>query len=239
MREARGINSCWTGRLHRVILALQTHPPQVAMKLTTRILRQSSLALLLFLCACEKPKQRVSSEPQEAPAPEASAPEVAAPVATPALSVTPPTPPAPEGKASEDEGNPTSSPDPEPELSVAMEGKKIIVSGALRSKIQVDRILEALKREFLEHEIENSLVVDYDRMGVGWGNRVADEFLVPFLQQVANAKVTYRESVVTLDGEVKSPGEIRMIAEIAVPVFSGSTTQDLKNNLKVSAPAKP
>jgi hypothetical protein len=30
-----------------------------------------------------------------------------------------------------------------------------------------------------------------------------------------------------------------MIAEIAVPVFSGSTTQDLKNNLKVSAPAKP
>jgi hypothetical protein len=214
------------------------------MKLTTRILRQSSLVLLLFLCACEKPKQRVSSEPQEAPAPEVSAPEVsapevAAPVATPAPSVTPPAPLAPEGNASEDEGNPTSSPDPEPELSVAMEGKKIIVSGALRSKIQVDRILEALKREFLEHEIENSLVVDYDRMGVGWGNRVADEFLVPFLQQVANAKVTYRESVVTLDGEVKSPGEIRMIAEIAVPVFSGSTTQDLKNNLKVSAPAKP
>jgi hypothetical protein len=65
------------------------------MKLTTRILRQSSLALVLFLCACEKPKQRVSSEPQEAPAPEVSAPEVAAPVATPAPSVTPPAPPAP------------------------------------------------------------------------------------------------------------------------------------------------
>jgi len=120
-----------------------------------------------------------------------------------------------------------------------MEGKRIVVTGALRSKIQVERILEALSREFPQHEVESSLVVDYDRMGVGWGNRVADEFLVPFLQRVANAKVAYLNTVVTLEGEVKNPGDVQMISEMAVTVFSGSTTQDLKNHLKVSVTAEP
>lgn len=120
-----------------------------------------------------------------------------------------------------------------------MEGKRIVVTGALRSKIQVERILEALSREFPQHEVESSLVVDYERMGVGWGNRVADEFLVPFLQRVTNAKVAYLDAVVTLEGEAKNPGEVQMISEMAVIVFSGSTTQDLKNHLKVSVTAKP
>ena len=81
--------------------------------------------------------------------------------------------------------------------------KKITVSGALRSRIQVERIVETLRREFPEHEIESTLVVDNGRMGVGWGNRVADEFLVMFFQKVNPAKVTYRDTVLTLDGTVK------------------------------------
>lgn len=207
------------------------------MKFPTRIFRQVSLVLLLFSSGCEKPKQHVSAESQEAPAPEVAVTEAPAPVAdTP---VNPVEPSVTEAPAREGGTEPATTTDPEPELSVAKEGKKIVISGALRSKIQVDRILEALKRDFPEHEIESSLVVDYDRMGVGWGNRVADEFLVPFLQRVEKAKVTYRNSVVTLEGEVKSPGEIQMMSEMAVPVFSGSTTEDLKNQLKVSASAKP
>lgn len=209
------------------------------MKFPTCTLQQGSLVLLLFLSACEKPKQHVSAESQEVPAPEVAAAEVAAPAPAPAPAVAPAAPSVSEAPAPRGDGDQATTADPEPELSVAMEGQKIVVSGALRSKIQVDRILEALKRDFPEHEIESSLVVDYDRMGVGWGNRVADEFLVPFLQRVANAKVTYRNAVVTIEGDVKSPGEIQMISEIAIPVFSGSTTQDLKNLLKVSAPAKP
>lgn len=207
------------------------------MKLPKRILWQGSLPVLLFLSACEKPKQHVSVESQEAPAPEVAA--NTAPVPAPASPVAPAAPSVSDAPAPRDGSDPAATTDPEPELSVAMQGQKIVVSGALRSKIQVDRILEALKRDFPEHEIESSLVVDYDRMGVGWGNRVADEFIVPFLQRVANAKVTYHEAVVTLEGDVKSPHEIQMISEIAIPVFSGSTTKDLKNHLKVSAPTKP
>jgi len=209
------------------------------MKFPTHTLWQSSFVLLLVLSGCEKPKQHVSAEPQDAPAPEVAAAEVVAPAPAPSSPVTPAAPPLPEGPAPRSQSDPAPSRDPEPELSVARVGQKIVVSGALRSKIQVDRIHEALKRDFADHEIESSLVVDYDRMGVGWGNRVADEFIVPFLQRVENGKVTYLETVVTLEGEVKSPGEIRMISEMAVPVFSGSTTQDLKNNLKVSSSAKP
>lgn len=207
------------------------------MKFPTRILRRVCLMSCLYLSACEKPQQRVSSETQQAPATEVAKAAVA--TQAPAPSVVPVAPPVSKAPAPVGGTDPIPSPDPEPELSVAMEGQKIVVSGALRSKIQVDRIHEALKRDFPEHEIESSLVVDYDRMGVGWGNRVADEFIVPFLQRVANAKVTYRNAVVTLDGKVKSPGEIQMIAENAIPVFSGSTTQNLQNNLKVSASAKP
>lgn len=189
----------------------------------------TSLIACLFLIGCEKPQQREIAE-AEAPAP----PPVAAATPPPA-----PADPAPAAEAQApasaeaDSTTPTEpGAEPEPELVVAMEGEKILVSGALRSKIQVERIVETLSREFPDYSVESTLAVDYDRLGVGWGNRVADEFLVPFLQRVENAKVTYRETVVTLDGKVKSPAELQMISEAAINTFSGSTTQDLKNNLK-------
>lgn len=189
----------------------------------------TSLIACLFLIGCEKPQQREVVE-AETPAP----PEVAAAPSAPAPvdPASAPGAPAPAAPAADVGNSAEPGSEPEPELVVSIEDKKILVAGALRSKIQVERILETLQREFPEHTVESTLVVDYDRLGVGWGNRVADEFLVPFLQRVENAKVTYREAVVTLDGTVKSPGELRMITEAAIDTFSGSTTEDLKNNLK-------
>lgn len=198
------------------------------MKLPHRLLWTSSIACL-FLTGCEKPQQRAAVE-AETPAPPAVAAVPPAPAPSdpaPAAEVPVPDAPAADTSAPAEPGL-----EPEPELVVAMEGEKILVSGALRSKIQVERIVETLQREFPDHSVESTLSVDYERMGVGWGNRVADEFLVPFLQRVENAKVTYRETVVTLDGKVKSPGELQMVSEAAINTFSGSTTQQLKNNLK-------
>jgi len=138
---------------------------------------------------------------------------------------------------------PVRQPDPEPELppaepelSVVMVGKKITVSGALRSRIQQERIVNALTRDFAEHEIVSDLKVEYHRNGVGWGNRVADEFLVPFLKSVQDGSVVYREHVVTLEGTVGSAGDERSLAELAIVIFSGSDTRDLKSNLKVAKP---
>lgn len=194
----------------------------------------TSLIACLFLSGCEKPQQREVAEAETPAPPQVAAPEVAAAPSAPAPADPAPAAAAPAPSAPAVEAGDSAEPgsEPEPELVVSMEGKKILVSGALRSKIQVERIVETLQREFPEHTVESDLVVDYDRLGVGWGNRVADEFLVPFLQRVENAKVTYRETVVTLDGKVKSPGELQMISEAAINTFSGSTTQDLKNNLK-------
>jgi hypothetical protein len=190
----------------------------------------------LFLSACEKPQQRTAGQPGDEAGPEV-APAAPLPVveATPPAEEAPaaaPTVPAPPER-------PASGRDPDPELSVAMVEKKITVSGALRSRIQVERIVETLRREFPEHEIESTLVVDNGRMGVGWGNRVADEFLVMFFQKVNPAKVTYRDTVLTLDGTVKSSGDLQLVSETAIAVFSGSTTETVKNNLKASAFSKP
>jgi hypothetical protein len=207
------------------------------MKFPTRILRRVCLISCLFLSACEKPQQRTAGQPGDEAGPEA-APAAPPPVveATPPAEEAPaaaaPTVPAPPER-------PASGRDPDPELSVAMVDEKISVSGALRSRIQVERIVETLRREFPEHEIESTLVVDNGRMGVGWGNRVADEFLVMFFQKVSPARVTYRDTVLTLDGTLKSARDLQMVSETAIQVFSGSTTETVKNNLKTSGSSKP
>jgi hypothetical protein len=209
------------------------------MKSLPRSLVRVSLAGLVFLTACEKPQQRVSAE-GERDAPPVETPESAPPAAVAAAPVASVPPVATTDATGEDAAAPApAGPDPEPELLVERVGDKIIVAGALRSKIQVERIVETLRREFPGFEIESTLAVDYDRMGVGWGNRVADEFLVPFLHQVADAKVVYHESVLTIGGKVKSPGDLQNLSETAIAAFSGSTTSALKNNLEVSASAKP
>jgi hypothetical protein len=120
---------------------------------------------------------------------------------------------------------------------VAIVGNQVVLSGALKSRLQVERIQETLKREFPDHELKSDLKIEHHRIPVGWGNRV-DQFIAPYLKNVANGRLSYRNTVVTLEGTVKSQGELRMISEAAVETFSGSTTTDIENRLKVEE-AKP
>jgi hypothetical protein len=187
--------------------------------------------LTIFLVSCEEPSLR------QPPVLEAPPPAAPAPAASPAP---PPPPPAAAGSPEAPPAPPSAQeplPEAEPELSVAIVGNQVVLSGALKSRLQVERIQETLKREFPDHELKSDLKIEHHRIPVGWGNRV-DQFIAPYLKNVANGRLSYRNTVVTLEGTVKSQGELRMISEAAVETFSGSTTTDIENRLKVEE-AKP
>ncbi len=121
----------------------------------------------------------------------------------------------------------------EPALDVSLQGNTITVSGGLRSRIQVERIIETLTREFPNRVIENHLHLEYHRNPVGWGNRVADELLVPYFTSVKSPHVAYSNCVVTLEGTVESGADHRKMTEMAMNAFSGSSTESIDNRIKV------
>jgi len=179
----------------------------------------------LFLVACEEPQTR--SKPAESEVSLSGAPvagfklpgEVAAPAVT--------SPSASEASTEE-------LPPVEPELVVTMEGKQITIKGAVKSSIQHERIIKDMTDAFPGHEIINEFKLEYHRMPVGWGNRIADGFLVPYFQQVKSPMVSYHEGIVTLAGEVADSRMHRLITELAIEVFSGSYTRDIDNRITVS-----
>jgi len=189
-------------------------------------------SILLLLCAiltgCEKPQQRSVVEEKE-PAP-AVAP-VTEPASLPA-SVPEPLPvvvsPDPAPKPA-----PPTVPLPmeEPVFKIWMADKKITISGALKSRIQVDRILGTITVAFPGYEIVNNLKVEAHRYPVGWGNRLADEFLVPYFKEAKSPGVTYKEGIVTLLGEVENGGRLQSLTEIAIITFSGELTRDIDNKI--------
>lgn len=189
--------------------------------------------LTVPLVSCEDPTLR------QTPAVDPAAPP--RPVET--VAATPPSAPRPPEETALP--GPTTAPtsvqetlsEAEAELSVAIAGKQLVLSGALKSRLQVERIHETLEREFPDHELKSDLKIEPHRIPVGWGNRV-DQFIVPYLKNVANGRLSYRNTVVTLEGTVKSEGELRMVSETAMETFSGSTTTDIENRLKVEE-AKP
>jgi len=191
-------------------------------------------ALALLLSACEEPRQRSEAPApgvQAAPPPGASTPSPAE--ASPAEGTTETEVPPVETPSEDD------LPEAEPEFSVAMEGDRILVSGALRSKIQVERIVESLALEFPDHRIESTLKVEYHRIPVGWGNRIVSEFLATYLREAAEPRVTYKDTVLTLEGKVRNPGIHRHLTEIAVDAFSGSSTESIDNRIVVEGSAAP
>lgn len=187
-------------------------------------------AALLFLCAiltgCEKPQQRtveVKEEPVEQVAASAPAP---VPVAD--------TSPAPVAEAKSAPAPTEPLPMEEPIFKIWMADKKITITGGLKSRIQVDRIATTMKEAFPEHEIINELKVEAHRFPVGWGNRLADEFLVPYFKEVKSPGVAYQAGVVSLLGEVKSGSRHRTLTEMAVITFSGELTQDIDNKITIA-----
>lgn len=187
-------------------------------------------AALLFLCAiltgCEKPQQR-TVEVKEEPAPPAAA---SAPAPDPVAD----TPPAPVAEAAPAPAPAEPLPMEEPIFKIWMADKKITITGGLKSRIQVDRIATTMKEAFPEHEIINELKVEAHRFPVGWGNRLADEFLVPYFKEVKSPGVAYQAGVVSLLGEVKSGSRHRTLTEMAVITFSGELTQDIDNKITIA-----
>jgi len=189
-------------------------------------------AALFFLCAiltgCEEPQQRTVAEEKDALV--TAAPPTAPAPAPP----TAPAPPLPAGEAPapasvSDTGEPR--PMEEPIFKIWMADKKITITGGLKSRIQVDRITTTMKGAFPEHEIVNELKVEGYRYPVAWGNRLADEFLVPYFKEVKSPGVAYQSGIVTLLGEVENSSRHRFLTEIAVDTFAGDLTQDIDNKI--------
>ncbi len=201
------------------------------MKLPSSVFLGSGLLLVLFLAACEPPRQRDSTEAAAEPSPPPPASRDApAETATAPETVAAPSEPAAVPAAAEEELPPA-----EPELSVALTGDRILVSGALRSRIQVERIVADLSREFPGHKIESDLKIEYHRIPVGWGNRVSAVLFVDYLKLVKSPRITFREGVVTLEGVVPNENLHRELTEIAIDAFSGDTTRDLENRMVIEA----
>ncbi|MCB1203227.1 MAG: hypothetical protein KDN18_03125 [Verrucomicrobiae bacterium] len=127
----------------------------------------------------------------------------------------------------------------EPDLSVTMKEGKILISGAMRSRLQVERIVETLTREFPDLTVESDLKVDTDRIPVGWGNRIADGLLVPYFQRIKNPGISYHDTVVKLEGTASSLPELRMVSEVTVEMFSGGNTSNIDNQLSVEPRTNP
>ena len=189
-------------------------------------------SILLLLCAvltgCEKPQQRSVVEEKEpvpavAPVPEPASVPASVPEPLPVVVSPDPAPkPAP----------PTDPlPMEEPVFKMWMSGKRITISGALKSRIQVDRILGTITVAFPGYEIVNNLKVEYHRIPVGWGNRLADDLLVLYFKEVESPAVAYKGGIVTLMGEVENTSRHRQLTEIAIDIFSGDSPKDIDNQI--------
>jgi len=185
-------------------------------------------SILLLLCAvltgCEKPQQRSVVEEKE--------PVPGVPASTPVPEVVPEVVPAPAPSAP---SAPSAATEPlpmeEPVFKIWMIDKKITITGGLKSRIQVDRIVTTIKEAFPEHEIVNELKVEAHRYPVGWGNRLAVEFLVPYFKEVKSPGVAYQTGIVTLLGEVENGGRLQSLTEIAIDTFTGEFSRDIDNKL--------
>lgn len=119
----------------------------------------------------------------------------------------------------------------EPVLRVFFAEGSIVLEGALKSKIQIERIESQLGEFFSGTRIENRLELDYDRIPVGWGNRVADGFLIPFLSEVEEPFVEYDSGIITLKGKATRT-QSRTFHQLAGVIFAGAYSKDIKNEME-------
>ncbi len=187
--------------------------------------------LLPLLCGiltgCEKPSLRSVAEEERAPV----AP--LAPASAPApMAGTPAPAPAPETETPAPDSTPAEPrPMEEPIFKMWKTDDTITLSGALKSRIQVNRIVDTVRKTFPDAEIINDLKVEPNRYPVGWGNRLADELLVPYFQEVKSPGVAYQKGIVTLLGEVENASRHRALTEIAINAFADTLTRDLDNKI--------
>jgi len=106
----------------------------------------------------------------------------------------------------------------------------IVVEGAIRSRFQRDEIVQLLGEAFSGTRIEDRLELDYDRIPVGWGNRVALQFLVPFFKVIEDGFFEYEMGIITMAGK----GSLRhsdYFQHLAIDVFSDPHSRDIINQI--------
>jgi len=181
------------------------------------------LLAFLFAVGCEKPEQRPpepKAEPETSPDPStAETPGSRAPSSGASSSEQP----------EETEAEPRPEPE-QPELSVRRRGDVIVIEGALKSRIQVERIGSQLAEACPDLEIDNQLRKESHRHGVGWGNRITRMFLIPYFHEIEKPAVRYREGIITLEGDGEQ-SDFRKFGQLAVDAFAGMFSRDIENRI--------
>lgn len=185
------------------------------------------VTFLLLLVSCDPPQLQVEKKVESTDTPDPGVESSPAPPASAGSGHT----------ASAAEEPPDRAPE-EPELHVAKEGNRIVISGALRSEIQQKRIMETLAMEFPDIKIEGGLTVEFHRNPAGWGNRIADTLLVPYLREVKDPRIQYKDSIVMLGGTVANNADLKRLTEMAIETFTGGNATDIDNQLKVEQIAR-
>lgn len=201
------------------------------MKLIVSSTRLAILFLFVFVVACDQPDLRVDL-PEITPSaePETTKEASSEPVDTASAE-------ASEASEEVSEADPLQPEEPkepsEPELSVAEDGSTITITGAIRSRIQRDRIVEELGIAFPQAEIVDELELDFSRHPVGWGNRVTDEFLIPYLEVIEDGSVRYAEGIIYLGGKATNPRDSANFQKMAISTFAGVFSRGIENSIEV------
>lgn len=186
---------------------------------------------LLLLTSCEdpslsekaKPVETTSPVPAAAVDPVSGVPTGESALLTPTESVNQ-TPPASSQSPAVEQG---------PELTVQWRGEEIVISGAIRSRLQRDRIGEEMSQAFGGTRVVNELAVDTNRIAVPWGNRITEDLLIFYFKEIDKAFFSYEDGIITLGGEAKQENLIRQFQELTVNVVSGELSRDIVNKITV------
>jgi hypothetical protein len=183
---------------------------------------------LLLLAGCEDPSLTVKAKPDETLAPGAVAPTTNIPVVNSA-----PLPPADTAAPASSSLSESPAAEQGPELTVQWRGEEIVISGAIRSFLQRDRIGEEMGAAFGGTRIVNELEVDTSRIAVGWGNRITEALLIFYFKEIDKAYFSYKDGIITLRGETTKANLIKEFQELTVSVVSGELSRDIVNEIKV------
>ena len=119
-----------------------------------------------------------------------------------------------------------------PELRVFYEDDVIVAQGALKSRMQMERIEEQMSEAFSGIRVRNEIEVDFTRHPVAWGGRVTEGFLVPYFQDISEPSVEYNDGVIILGGK-GTAHQRRMFQQLAVIVFQDVHSRDITNRIEV------
>jgi hypothetical protein len=189
------------------------------------------LVTLLLLTSCEDPSlsqvgKKVESAPPASAAPVSDAPvaESAPDKAAESGAQIPAAPVASTDASATEQG---------PELTLQWRGEEIVISGAIRSRLQRDRIGEEMGLAFSGTRVVNELEVDTNRIAVGWGNRITEDLLIFYFKEIDKAFFSYKDGIITLGGQTKQANLIRQFQELTVGVVSGELSRDIVNKIEV------